>query len=252
MAVDRELPETKLSRIQTLWTVVAVAHHGPTEEVKSAQEKLLERYGKAVHRYLLGALRDADAAEELAQEFPLRFIRGDLHGADRERGRFRDFVKGVLFHLIADYHRRRRRSPQALALDAPEPAAAVAENEPDQQFVESWRAELLEHTWKALRLHQEQAGQPFHTVLRFRAEHPDLRSAQMAEQLSSKLSKSVTAVWVRQVLHRAREKFAELLVDEVAQTLMEPSIDRLEQELVDVGLLEYCRPAEDQLRGGRG
>jgi hypothetical protein len=47
-------------------------------------------YHRAVHRYLLGALRDEDAAEELFQEFALRFVRGDFRWADRGRGRFRD------------------------------------------------------------------------------------------------------------------------------------------------------------------
>ena len=59
-------------------------------------------------------LRDREAADELSQEFSLRFVRGDLKGADRERGRFRDYLKGVLFHLIGDYWRRRKRAPQAL------------------------------------------------------------------------------------------------------------------------------------------
>ena len=43
------------------------------------------------------AHRDKDAADELSQEFALRFVRGDLKGADRERGWFRDFLKGCCF-----------------------------------------------------------------------------------------------------------------------------------------------------------
>src|SRR5207253_5701369 len=145
-----------------------------------------------------------------------------------------DFVKGVLFHMIADYHRRRRRSPQALSPDAYEPAVTAAENEADQQFVESWRAELLDRAWKALLLHQEQAGQPFHTVLRFRAEHPDLRSPQMAEQLTSKLGKSVTAVPVRHMLHRDREQFAAPPVDELAQPAQNPTTGGTEQDPINL------------------
>jgi len=247
--VDRELPETKLSRIQTLWTVVAQAHQGPTVEVSAAQTKLLERYGKAVHRYLLGALRDADAAEELAQEFALRFLRGDLHGVDRDRGRFRDFVKGVLFHMIADYHRRRRRSLQALPLEVPEPATTKAENDADQQFVESWRAELLDRAWKALGLHQEQAGQAFHTVLRFRAEHPDLNSPGMAEALADRLGRPVTPGWIRQVLLRAREVFVDLLLAEVARSLSFPTREALEDELIALDLRDYCKPGLDRFAG---
>src|SRR6516225_4718871 len=93
-----------LSRISTLWSLVSAAQHEPGDESRAAQKKLLERYGTAIRRYLLGAVRDANAAEDLWQEFAYRFLHGDLHGVDPQRGRFRDFVKGVLFHLVADYH----------------------------------------------------------------------------------------------------------------------------------------------------
>jgi RNA polymerase sigma-70 factor (ECF subfamily) len=65
----------------------------------------------------------------------------------------------------------------------------------------------------------------------------------MAAQLSTELGKPLTAAGVRQLLHRARERFADLLLEEVAQSLAEPSPERLEQELLELGLLEYCRPA---------
>jgi RNA polymerase sigma-70 factor (ECF subfamily) len=65
----------------------------------------------------------------------------------------------------------------------------------------------------------------------------------MAEQLSAVLGKPQTAAGVRQALHRARDKFAELLLYEVRQSLENPTKDRLEQELADLGLLEYCKPA---------
>lgn len=70
----------------------------------------------------------------------------------------------------------------------------------------------------------------------------------MAEQLSADLGKPLRADAVRQTLHRAREKFAALLLDEVLHTLREPTVETLEAELIDIGLLEYCRPALDELR----
>ena len=53
----------------------------------------------------------------------------------------------------------------------------------------------------------------------------------------------IFAAGFRQTLHRARKKFAEHLLCEVAHTLESPTQGRLEQELADLGLLEYCRPA---------
>jgi RNA polymerase sigma-70 factor (ECF subfamily) len=238
--------DQNLSHISTVWTLVREAHADSTEpdNAHHAQRALLERYGGAVRRYLLGALRHPDAAEELFQEFACRLLRGDLHGADSSRGRFRDFVKGVLFHLIADYHHQRRRRPQPLAVEPASPeqeAAALAEA--DRAFLENWRAELLARSWGGLAALEQASGQPSYTVLRFRAEHPQMHSPEMAEQLSAILGKAQTAAGVRQALHRARDKFAELLLYEVRQSLENPTKDRLEQELADLGLLEYCKPA---------
>jgi RNA polymerase sigma-70 factor (ECF subfamily) len=239
----------RLSQIQTLWTVVCQAGgEGPTRVVNAAQEQMFQRYGKVVHRYLLGALRDPDAADEISQEFALRFVRGDLRGADRNRGRFRDFLKGVLFHLIGDHHRRRKKAPAAMPVGL-DPAVSTADPpEADTQFMESWRSELLSGAWQALSQFEKESGKAFHTVLRFRADHPDLRSEAMAEELSRQTGKPLNAASVRQTLHRAREKFAEILLDEVIQTLVNPALDDLEAELIDLNLQEYCRPALDRLR----
>jgi RNA polymerase sigma-70 factor (ECF subfamily) len=240
-------PDCPLNRISTLWTVVCRAHDGPREVAAPAQEVLLRRYGRAVHRYLLGALHDAEAADDLSQEFALRFLRGDFRGADRQRGRFRDFVKGILAHLIADHHRR-HRPPLPLAAGH-EPAAAV-EPPPgdDARFVESWREGLLARAWEALERVQAETGQPVYTVLRFRADHPEVRSAAMAEQLGVQLGRTLSGAGVRQTLHRAREKYVDLLVEEIVQTLEAPTPDQVEQELIDLGLLESCRSALDRLR----
>jgi RNA polymerase sigma-70 factor (ECF subfamily) len=237
-------PSAPLSQISTLWTIVTQAHEGSPEAVTQAQRQLVQRYGQAVHRYLVGALRDLDAAAELTQEFALRFVRGDLRGADRQRGRFRDFLKGVLFHLIADHYRRQRAQANRVPAECINPVHLV---EPpadhDRLFLDSWRDELLHRAWTALAAVEKETGQPFHTVLRFRVEHPELRSAQMAEQLGTRLNRTVTRDWVRQNLHRARDKFADLLIADVAQTLESCTPEDLAQELIDVGLMEYCRPA---------
>jgi RNA polymerase sigma factor (sigma-70 family) len=243
--------DARLSQIQTMWTVICRAHgDGPEEAVHAAQVQLMDRYGKVVQRYLLGALRDPHAAEELTQEFALRFVRGDLKGADRHRGRFRDFLKGTLFHLIGDFHRRKKKEPFPLEADQDRSDAESIDSESDRQFLESWRAELLEQAWKSLATLEQETAQPFHSVLQFRAQHPEMRSTEMAEQLSQELGRAVNAAWVRQTLHRAREKFAACLVDDVQATLDSPTVEQLEDELIVLGLHGYCQPVLEQLRAG--
>lgn len=241
-----------LSQIQTLWSMVQRAH-GQHTAVQSAQEQLLERYGGAVRRYALAALRDEEAADEVFQEFALKFVRGDLGGADPERGRFRAFVKTVVYRLIVDYQRRRKKQGREMPLRASlvgEPASAggalVVDATEDALFRTSWRDDLLARCWGKLAEHECETGKPYHTVLRFRVEHPEARSPELAEGLSRQLGKPLNAGAVRVMIHRAREAFAELLLNEVRNSLANPSRDEVERELIELELLEYCKPALDR------
>lgn len=238
-----------ISQIETLWPLLTQAHAGAPAEVNAAQQAILQRYRPAIVRYLLACVNDADVAEEIFQEFALRFVRGDFRNANPERGRFRDLLKAALYHLIIDHHKRRQRQGPLLSPDAPEPAAEQPSMlDSDRRFLEAWRADLLNRCWEGLAQEERDCGKPLYTVLHFRAGHPDLRSAQMAEQLGPRLGKEVSAEWVRKWLHAAREKFAELLLVEVSASLREPSPDAVEEELIDLALFEYCRGALDRWR----
>src|SRR5262245_24574346 len=106
--------DSHLSQISTLWTALRNAHAESPDAATTRQRLLMERYCGAVYRYLLGALRDPDAAMELLQEFAERFMRGEFRRADPQRGRFRDYVKTALIHLVTDYYRDRRKAPRSL------------------------------------------------------------------------------------------------------------------------------------------
>jgi RNA polymerase sigma factor (sigma-70 family) len=234
----------RLSRIHTRWSVIFQAHRGSGQEVNAAQQALLERYAGPIYRYIFAAVRDPFAAEELCQEFALQFVQGKFTRVDPERGRFRDYVKTVLFHLVASWRRRQSKQPQAYDSEIQEPADNSSPADcGDQDFVASWRDELLTQTWEALERIEKQTGQLFHTMLRFKATWPDVKSELMAQQLSKQLGKPLTAASVRQTVHRAREKFADLLLDEVCRSLETRNVDRLEQELIDLELLPYCQDA---------
>lgn len=238
----------RLNLISTTSTLVHEALHGPDAGRRHAQAQLLERYGGAVRRYLQASARDADAADELFQEFALRLCDGNLSGFNPERGRFRDFVKGVLLHLVLNYHGQRGKQPRPLATDHPGPAVEPPSLlDVERDFLASWRDELLARAWDLLAQSDRATGQPFYTVLRFRADHPEMPSAQMAVELGEQLGRSLTAPGVRQTLRRAREKFAQLLVDEVVQSLATPTPEQIEQELAQLGLLEYCQSVLQQL-----
>jgi RNA polymerase sigma-70 factor (ECF subfamily) len=242
--MDAQEMEQRLSNITTWWTMLRHAHQGETDSAVQAQQELMQRYCGAVYRYLFVAVRDAHVAEDLTQEFALRFLRGRFHKAHPERGRFRDYVKSALFNLVNDYRKRQGQGLHQVPLGDADPKAPDSDASGDDSvFAYNWRQELLARTWKALAEHEAATGQPYHTVLRFRVENPDLPSPQQAEQLSVLLGKTLTAAGVRQTVHRAREKFAQLLVEETRLSLGTDAPERLEEELIDLNLLKYCQAA---------
>jgi RNA polymerase sigma-70 factor (ECF subfamily) len=240
-----------LSRIQTVWSVVRQAH-GDDTAVHAAQKTLLDRYGGAVRRYALAALRNEDAADEVLQEFALKFVRGDFGQVDPDRGRFRAFVKTVVYRLIVDYQRRQKKRQQETPMHSNVAEPAAGTEEPlgdDATFHRSWRDELLARCWQKLADDEKQSGKPYYSVLRYRVDHPEERSPELAAGLSAVLGKSINAGAVRVQLHRARDAFAELLLDEIVNSLATDALDDAEEELIELDLLEYCRPALDRRRG---
>jgi RNA polymerase sigma factor (sigma-70 family) len=226
----------RLTEILTQWDEVRAAQVGQVEEVQNARAALLQRYGGAVRRYLLAALKDPAAADELSQEFALALLEGKIQRADPQQGRFRDYLKGMLFHLVRQYRRRQKKQAFATGPELDEQVdPRTAESE--QLFDQSWRDELLARSWAGL----AEAQPSYFTILHFRAAHPDMPVEQMLAELSPQVGKALTAANVRQILHRARKVFADVLLQEVAQSLTQPTLAAVQQELSDLELASYFR-----------
>jgi RNA polymerase sigma-70 factor (ECF subfamily) len=238
-----------LSEFSTMWADVNEAHGSDPIRARAAQERLLRRYGPAVRRYLGAAVRDPHAADDLYQEFALRLARGDFGGVRADRGRFRSFLKTVLYHLVVDWQRRRQRlapSPSALGLPepeaGPEPEAQPAA-EADAAYLAACREDLFDQAWAGLRRAEARRGKPLYAVLRRRTDHPDWRSADLAERLTAELGRPLTAGQVRKYLLEARDLLADGLVSAAALSLEAPTVELLADDLTELGLLDYCREA---------
>jgi RNA polymerase sigma-70 factor (ECF subfamily) len=234
-----------LSRISTIWTMVYRAHRDNPPAIRVAQTQLMDRYSGAVYRYLARVLGNLDAADEVFQEFALQFVRGGFRHADPTRGRFRDYLKISLLRLVSNYRRRLKYRLEPLQGDAADVVGAEATAALDEAFVASCRDELLLRTWQRLKAADQQRDSPLFDVLDYRAHHPDTNATEMARALTEQLrsDRPLTAVGVRKMLQRARQEFAQLLLDEVAQTLPNASAAAIEEEVIDLGLHSYCRDA---------
>lgn len=234
--------DDRLSRISTNWDLLLQVHQQQLEGME-AQRVLLTRYCGAVFRYLLASVRNAEDAEELSQEFALRFIRGDFRRAHPDRGRFRNFLKTALYHMVIDYHRRRQSLAGQSTLDREGEGLHASDGASDDNFVQHWRAELLDRAWDLLADLEARDGKPWHTVLSWRVEHPDASSTELADHIARSQGRSCTESRARQFLRRARIRFADCLVEEVARSLNSEVPEQIEAEVIDLGLLPYCRQA---------
>jgi DNA-directed RNA polymerase specialized sigma24 family protein len=235
----------RLSRIKTRWTTFAQAHFGGGDEAAAAQQRLLLLYYRAVYYYLRGMVHDSDVAEELTHDFSVRFLRGDFRRARRQRGRFRDLVKTAARNLALDYWkreaRRKKKGPRPLPqyLLTPETEAV---------FIRAWRQTLLSEAWKALARLERQTGSPYYTLLRYRSTHPRVHSSDLARHLAARLGRVFTAPSIRQTLSRAREKFADCLVQHVVSSLSSAEPAAVAHELSELNLLAYCKEALQRMQ----
>ena len=228
----------RLSQIETAWTLLRVAQAGSADEARPAREKLLARYQGAVFAYLCGCVRDPEVARELFQEFWLRFLEGAFRNADPEVGSFRKYVKVALSRMAARHAGRAGRAHRPLVADVADPTPGSAD---DAVFRGQWQQAVLAGAWEALA--REESGAVQYAALRLKAECPDRPDAELAVALGERTSRPVSHDNFRKILQRARERFAESVYTLVAESLSDPSPDRVAEELGELELLRYCRSA---------
>ena len=246
MTADNTSPV--LTWITTAWPRV-LQGRGVDDGAVRARNALLERYHEAAYRYFLRKTGDPHAAGELKSRFALRLLASDhlLKSADPTRGRFRDYLKKALYHMVVDWFRE-QKGARMMSLDQAQHDVLDKSTTTEEDFLSVWQQELLNQAWRGLEQMEKRTGQLQHTVLRYQADHPDVRAPQIAERLSQELGRPFTADGIRQTLHRARERFSEILLDEVARSLQEATLDDLEAELIDLRLLPYCQRALERRR----
>jgi len=225
--------QSRFEAISTRSSLMEQAHHGSDSQMATARGALVLRYRRAIRTYL-GALLQNDAdADDVTQSVLIKLLEGGFSGAAAERGRFRNYLK-VAVRNAALTHLRKR--PQAVEHELSDPA--IDQDDWDHQ----WRQAILTSAWRSLReFEQGQPGNLGHTLLQLVTEYPAEDSQQLAARVSSLIGREIRADAVRKQLSRARRKFAQLLLEEVKQTLDDPTPERLEEELAEIGLLKHVR-----------
>lgn len=226
-----EPPRNILDEISTRWPLI----NDPAQFVL--------RYAPAIEGYLMALVRDADKVDEIRQDFLLRVLQKGITPQGDLKGRFRHYLKAAVRNAAITHLRRKspgQADPEVLAQVPAEPDESPLEKE----WLENWRRCMLDRVWEALEMHERQSTDNHaFTVLRVYVDHHVTEdSQQMADRAAVRLKKPMRAETFRKQLSRARRLFVKLLVQEVVQTLENPTPERVQEELSDVRLLADVLP----------
>ena len=221
----------------TRWSLVLAAQHGDAPHAAPALEQLCRTYWYPIYAQARRSGYQPQDAEDLTQAFFARLLEKNwIASVDRERGRFRGFLATALQHFLAnerDRARARKRGggKQIVSLDAivgeerwqQEPAT---DRTAEQEFDRRWALALLDQVLSRLEKEYANAGKS-RLFERLKGtvggETVETSGAEMARDLG--LSDGA----VRVAAHRLRQRYRELLREEIAHTVCSP--EAVEEEL---------------------
>ena len=208
--------------LTTHWSAVQNARAADSKRANAALETLCRTYWYPLYAFVRRLGHSPHDAEDLIQGFFAQCIEKNyLHTADRQKGRFRSFLLIALKRFLAnewDRARTRKRGGdrQIISLDAEqryasEPASTLS---PDKLFERRWALTLLENVLAKLKAEQLEAGRG----AIFEALQPVLTSRGTPySELAKRLGLTESAVKV--AVHRLRQRYRELLEQEIADTV---------------------------------
>ncbi len=231
MAEARFVPTARSRFATTRWSLVLRAGGGNPEEVQAALEELCRDYWYPLYAYVRRKGHSPEDASDLTQAFVAKLLANEFaRGLLPEGGRFRAYLLTALNRfLINEWEkgRRHKRGSGALIESLEQRIAECGESDylgdmlhaesPERLFDRAWAATLMERVLERLEAECRQRADVRFGVLRpFLAVEEDPPS--LAEA-AARLGLSLPAF--KSLLHRFRQRYRELLVEEVGQTVGE-------------------------------
>ena len=213
----------------THWSVVVEAR-GSTPAAQAALEKLCQTYWRPIYGFVRREGIDPEEAKDLTQGFfALLLERRDLETARREKGRLRSYLLTSLKHfLINDRQRakaiKRGEGQQLISLDQlherERPRFEPTDTSTAEQIYERrWALALLDQILTRLEDEYRLAGNGI-LFERLRALLTDEPGGRSQAQIAAELRMTENAV--NQAFHRLRERYRQLLREEIAHTVIAP------------------------------
>lgn len=222
--------------VTTQWSVVLAAREDSPESA-DALSRLCCSYWYPLYSYVRRRGRSPEDAQDLTQEFFARLLARNWIGrADREKGRFRSFLLGAMNHFLSDEWDKLRAQKRGggvanlpLEFDTAETRYSLEPIDtvtPEQNFERRWALTLLEQVLNRLRneYERENRGELFALL------NPCLigdRTTKPYADLAKQLG--VTEGTVKSAVHRLRQRYRQLLHNEIANTVARP--EEVDEEL---------------------
>jgi RNA polymerase sigma factor (sigma-70 family) len=213
----------------THWSVVLEAQ-GQSPAAQEALEKLCRTYWRPVYSFIRRQGAGPEEAEDLTQGFfALLLERRDLETVRREKGRLRSYLLVSLKHFLTNERYRamtikRGEGRRLVPLDAlgdheGMDLAPTDTLSADQIYERRWALTVLEEVLARLADEYRAAGNAalFDQLKKLLTDEPDRPSqAEIAGEFG------MTENAVKQAFHRLRQRYRELLHEEIAHTVIAP------------------------------
>jgi RNA polymerase sigma-70 factor (ECF subfamily) len=214
----------------TRWSVVLAASDPASGSSGNALSALCSTYWYPLYAYARRRGRSAEEAADLTQEFFARLLEKQyLRSADPERGRFRAFLLTVFKRFLAkEYERgqalKRGGEQSLLSIDVSQGEERYRLEPADEWTAEKlyerrWALTLLDSVMAALGREYDERGKS-RLFASCKACLIGADSAPAYSAIASELGMSETAV--RVAVHRMRQRYRELLREEIGHTVETP------------------------------
>lgn len=225
-----------MSRFETTsWSLILAAGDDAIVGRRSL-EALCRAYRAPVLAYLRQTVDRDEDAEELTQAFFAYFLEQRVHdGADPERGRFRNYLRGAVRHFVSVQRRDARtlkRGGNAHMVDENVLQFIPTDSsrgDPEIEFDRQWALTLLTRALRRLESEAHAAGKAdwFATLRDYITDLPDESDyLRLATELGMRRNTVAVAV------HRLRQRLSELVDDEMNDTVASEADIAIEQDVI--------------------
>lgn len=230
-------PPGAVSFAVTRWSVVLSASRSDSAGAREAMEQLCRAYWRPIYTFVCHRGHNPEDAQDLTQGFFVRLLsKNYLGSAGPSKGRFRTFLLAALRHFLAnewDKANAKKRGGGHVFVSL---SGAFTDTSSGLEPLDNETAEVLfDRSWALTLLER--------VLAQLREEHVRDGKAEFFDQLKSTLTGERTSLpyadigarlglsegAVKVAVHRLRQRYRQLLREEIAHTVSGP--EQIEEEI---------------------